>query len=201
MEFKDLEKINEGLKTCDIKGKAYVQVNTRVLAFRQLFPNGTIETNMESDNNGVCVFSAKVKDEEGKILATGHAYEKESSSYINKTSYIENCETSAVGRALAFLGIGIDGSMCSAEELANAVMNQGKEENTKDEKIDSVKVKALEKILSDVDNMDARVLLEETMLRTYKAKELKDITLDSFRKIINGWEKSVAWALEKVKKG
>ena len=66
-----------------------------------------------------------ITDDQGSILATGYAQEKESSSYINKTSFIENCETSAVGRALGFAGIGIDGSMASADELANALNNQG----------------------------------------------------------------------------
>ena len=58
------------------------------------------------------------------LLGSGHAYEKESSSFINKTSYIENCETSAVGRALGMAGFGIDTSVCSAEELTNAINNQ-----------------------------------------------------------------------------
>jgi hypothetical protein len=57
-------------------------------------------------------------------LATGYAQEKESSSFINKTSYIENCETSAVGRALGFCGFGIDVSVASYEEVANAINNQ-----------------------------------------------------------------------------
>ena len=63
-------------------------------------------------------------DGEGNVLGVGHAYEKEDSSFINKTSYIENCETSAVGRALGMAGFGIDASICSAEELQNAVLNQ-----------------------------------------------------------------------------
>ena len=38
-----------------------------------------------------------------------------------KLSYLENCETSAVGRALGMLGYGIDGAICSAEERANRI--------------------------------------------------------------------------------
>ena len=70
------------------------------------------------------MFKASVYGNDNTPLGTGHAYEKESSSFINKTSYIENCETSAVGRALGMCGFGIDTSVCSAEELTNAINNQ-----------------------------------------------------------------------------
>lgn len=117
MEYKQLQEINSTLKTTDIKGKAYTEVNQRILGFRQLYPNGTIETSILSNENGVCVMEAIIKDEEGKILAKGHAFETQGSSYINKTSYIENCETSAIGRALGVLGIGAETSIASKEEI------------------------------------------------------------------------------------
>ena len=69
---------------------------------------------------------AIIKNPDGVILATGLAYEKEGSTFINKTSYIENCETSAWGRALGNLGIGIDTSIASAEEVGNAIKQQNK---------------------------------------------------------------------------
>ena len=75
-------------------------------------------------NEGVVVMQAKVCDDAGRVLGTGTAYEKEGSTFINQTSYIENCETSAVGRALAMCGIGIDISIASYEEVANAMKNQ-----------------------------------------------------------------------------
>lgn len=115
------------LKTIDIKGKAYVLVNERLKYFRENFPQFSLISELLSNENGVCVIKASIIDENGKVLATGHASEKESSSFINKTSYIENCETSAWGRALANFGIGIDSSVASAEEVANAIRNQVKE--------------------------------------------------------------------------
>lgn len=121
-----LNKANEQIKAVDIKGKSYAQVTERVKAFRSICPGGTITTEVLSLENGVVTMKATVTDEDGSIIATGMAQEKESSSFINKTSFIENCETSAVGRALGFAGIGVDGSMASAEELVNAVMNQNK---------------------------------------------------------------------------
>lgn len=126
MTFEELQKVNEKLKSLDVKGKGYVQVSERVKGFRQLCPNGRIETEIVDLNGGVVTMKAYVYDSQGCLLATGYAQEKESSSYINKTSFIENCETSAVGRALGWCGIGVDGSMASADELANAITNQKK---------------------------------------------------------------------------
>ena len=115
------------LKTVDIKGKAYVEVNERVKYFRQAeeYAGWSLETELLSNEDGMCIFKAIVKDSAGVVKATGHAYENEGSTFINKTSYIENCETSAVGRALGMLGIGIDTSIASSEEVQNAMANQG----------------------------------------------------------------------------
>ena len=124
MKYLDLAIANETIKTTDIKGKEYAEVNQRIKAFRMIYPQGSIVTQMLSNENGVCVFKATVGTDDGVILGTGTAYEKEDSSFINKTSYIENCETSAVGRALGMAGFGIDVSVASAEEVANAIQNQ-----------------------------------------------------------------------------
>ena len=124
-----LQKANKICSSIDVKGKEYVEVNQRIKAFRSICPGGSITTEMLSNDNGVCVFRATVCDENMQILGTGTAYEKETSSFINKTSYIENCETSAVGRALGMCGFGIDTSIASAEEVQNAIKNQGKPNN------------------------------------------------------------------------
>ena len=123
MDIKVLNEINNRLAKTDIKGKEYVEVNQRILAFWELFPDGSIETEILSLENGVVTMKATVKNN-GTVLSVGHAQEKESSSYINKTSFIENCETSAVGRALGILGIGATASVASAEEVLNAINNQ-----------------------------------------------------------------------------
>lgn len=126
--FKTIQEANDTIRTTDIKGKEYAEVNQRIKAFRMVYPNGMIETKLVSNENGICIFKAFVgyRDSEGEIqiLSTGTAYEKENSTFINKTSYIENCETSAVGRALGMCGFGIDTSVASAEEVQNAIQNQ-----------------------------------------------------------------------------
>lgn len=127
MTFEQLQKANATIKTTDIKGKQYAEVNERIKAFRMLYPEGFIETTVISLEDGICVIRAEVgyyENGDAKILGTGTAYEKEGSTYINKTSYIENCETSAVGRALGMVGIGIDTSVASYEEVANAIKQQ-----------------------------------------------------------------------------
>lgn len=126
--YEQIQKANQGLDSIDLKGKDYVMVPQRVRAFRMLFPEGFITTKILNNENGVVVMQSEVGYYDGErkvILSTGLACEKESSSYINKTSLYENAETSAVGRALGFLALGIDGGgICSAEELVNAVNNQ-----------------------------------------------------------------------------
>lgn len=122
--FEDIQRVNETIVTTDIKGKEYAEVNQRIKAFRMLYPTGSITTEMLNNENGICVFKATVTDGVGCVLATGTAYEKENSTFINKTSYIENCETSAIGRALGIAGFGIDTSVASAEEVQNAMANQ-----------------------------------------------------------------------------
>jgi hypothetical protein len=112
------------LRTVNIKGKEYVEVNERIKAFRDMYPKGSIMTDIVSNQDGICVIKAVIVVD-NQIVATGHAYEKEGSTFINKTSYIENCETSAIGRALGCFGIGIDTSVASVEEVANAIKQQG----------------------------------------------------------------------------
>lgn len=124
IKFEDIANANKALSNTDIKGKPYVEVNQRIKAFRMVHPNGCINTEIISLEDGVVVMKATATDDEGRVIGTGLAYEKESSSYINKTSYIENCETSAVGRALGMCGFGIDTALCSADELKNALEQQ-----------------------------------------------------------------------------
>ena len=84
-------------------------VNERIKAFRSLpqYKGWRLVTSFEKITELDCLMVAKVYDDMGELVATGHAHETKASSFINKTSYIENCETSAVGRALGLLGIGI----------------------------------------------------------------------------------------------
>lgn len=189
IKFEDIKKANESIVTLDVKGKEYAQVNERIKAFRMVYPTGSIETEMLSNENGVCIFKAKVgyetnlvkieNDEvkevksEFHLLGTGTAYEKENSTFINKTSYIENCETSAVGRALGMAGFGIDTSICSAEEVQNAIANQGTSDS-------------LAKMMQLVIETDTDI---EELNKYFKVKSNKEMTESQLQEAIKILEK------------
>ena len=112
-----------------IGNKEYMQVNERVNEFRtnEKYKGYALKTSILDHHDGFIMIKAFVLDNNDRIVAEGTAYElneAEGKNTINLTSYIENCETSAVGRALGFLGIGVDSSIASAEEVTNAIKQQ-----------------------------------------------------------------------------
>ena len=117
---------NYKFKTTNIRGKQYVEVNERIKFFRQeeQYKNWGVHTEFPMLTTDECLCRASIVDANGHTIAVGHAHEVKTASNINKTSYVENCETSAVGRALAMLGIGIDASIASANEVSDAIAQQ-----------------------------------------------------------------------------
>ena len=107
----------------NIHGKVYETVALRLKKFWEQYPEYSIQTVLiQADDNRV-VMKATILDDSHKLVSTGHAEEFRNRGQINRTSALENCETSAVGRALAFLGLG-GTEIRSAEEMQNAVMQQ-----------------------------------------------------------------------------
>lgn len=120
-----LRAVNDLMRTTNIRGKEYAEVNQRILAFYYLFPDGRIVTHIDSITAERVDMTAYIyrnaAEQEAKLVsATGHAFEDRKGT-INQTSYVENCETSAIGRALAALGVGIMGAVASADEVQNAI--------------------------------------------------------------------------------
>ena len=113
-------------KTTNIRGKQYVEVNERIKFFRQenQYKGWGINNEFPMLTADECLCRCTITDNDGMVVAVGHAHENRGASNINKTSYVENCETSAVGRALAMLGIGIDASIASANEVETAIAQQ-----------------------------------------------------------------------------
>jgi hypothetical protein len=110
-------------KTTNIKGKQYVEVNERIKFFRTdaAYKGYSLTSRIIDLNEKECVIIAEITDSTNRLVATGIAHEIKSASRINATSFVENCETSAWGRALGNLGIGIDTSIASADEVATAI--------------------------------------------------------------------------------
>ena len=107
----------------EIHGKQYITVAERLnLLVADTDGIYDLDSNIVQISDDAVVIKATITIPE-KGTWTGHAHEIKSSSFINKTSYIENCETSAIGRALASAGYG-GTEFCSADELANALKNQ-----------------------------------------------------------------------------
>lgn len=118
------------MKTIQIKGKEYVMIHERIKAFRQMFKDYTMTSEIIQLDEKSCVIKANIKNARGELVANGLAREERNASSINSSSYVENAETSAWGRALANLGVGIDTSICSAEELAFSISSQEQNKGT-----------------------------------------------------------------------
>ena len=151
MEQERIREINKKLPKMNIKGKEYVMVKDRVNAFREIFPAWSIVTDIVSDDGLTVTIKASVLDEEGHTKATAHAQERYNSTQINKTSALENCETSAIGRAIGLLGIGIDDSFASANEVENAQAQQNAGEKWPEpgDKIGGAEIMKLRALLGD----------------------------------------------------
>tara|TARA_R100000995_G_scaffold78502_1_gene49114 strand:- start:637 stop:1167 length:531 start_codon:yes stop_codon:yes gene_type:complete len=145
-------------KTTNIRGKQYVEVNERIKFFRQEdeYKNWTISTEFTALDSEMCVCKCVIADPNQRVIATGHAHEERSSSHINKTSYVENCETSAIGRALAMMGIGIDTSIASANEVNDAIAKQSSDSSlSSSAPVDNIMDKAVGYIKTSTDKRKA----------------------------------------------
>lgn len=184
--YEEIKMANNTIQTTDIKGRAYSEVPQRIKAFRMVYPTGFIISDMISNENGVCIFKTSVgyyaEDGSMIVLGTGMAYEKEGSTFINKTSYIENCETSSVGRALGMAGFGIDVSVASAEEVQNAMANQEEKPQTEERKATPKQIELLSKKYTG-DNLTK-------LLKANNIEKLEDMSITTASSIISKLSKS-----------
>lgn len=127
VSYEQIKKANEEIQTIKLGAKGYAQVNERIKAYRKVYPSGRIVTTMKDRTDDSVTYYAEVFDENEGLIATGTASEKLTGDgkkdYINISSMIENCETSAVGRALGFAGFGVDSAIASAEDMERAKNN------------------------------------------------------------------------------
>lgn len=106
----------------DIRGKQYSNVASRVEVFRRYFPTYSLVTELLPADEPMVRVRATIAN--GAVCATGMAEENRNSGAINKTSALENCETSAIGRALAAFGLH-GGEYATADEVVHAIQQQG----------------------------------------------------------------------------
>ena len=105
-----------------IHNKDYWTVAERIAKLRDEHPDYTVETQLISQDDEKVIMKGLIMDGE-RLISTGYAEEVRGSTQINQTSALENCETSAVGRALAFFGLA-GTEIASADEVAGAVNQQ-----------------------------------------------------------------------------
>ena len=163
--------MDKKMKTVSIKGKPYVMVNERIKALRENFEGYRIITSWIKIDMEECICFAKIEDDQGNVVATGTAFELAGNNFINKTSHIENAETSAVGRALGMFGIGIDNSIATAEEVNNAVKSQGIKGDTL---ITKTQITILKSMIKDTDTNSTE------LMGHYGIESLEKMTREDF---------------------
>jgi hypothetical protein len=172
-------------KTTNIKGKEYVEVNQRLLFFRKesKYEGWSIHNEIVAVDSESCIIKCSILDQTNRLIATAHAQEDRTASHINKTSYIENCETSALGRALAMLGIGIETSIASSNEVNMAIAKQEQQQKTDAAGTESVFTKAV-MYISGAQDKEERANRFEITIKHY-GKQLNKKEQDELRKLLD----------------
>jgi hypothetical protein len=160
----------------------YVEVNERIMEFWSKYPNGRIHTEIVSWQDSVIVMKASVYKDIADTLpaAVGHAYEREGSTPVNRSSVLENCETSAVGRATAILGLSIKRSIASKEEVANAIKQQ-EEYNTEPDRLNDPAIKSKWQLLAG--NLDEyETNMQKLRLKGMTWAQIEAVLTDKLKK-------------------
>jgi hypothetical protein len=146
------------LESIPLGKSEYVMVKTRLQYFRKHYENASIDTD-HVFFDGKSIMCKTTIHVDGKLVATGMAHEEKSKNNINATSFVEVCETSAVGRALGMMGIGITNSVATYDEVKNAIAQQ--EANAKADELMQYKAESLSaKLIMSIEAEDAEGVTE-----------------------------------------
>ena len=162
----------------NIHGKQYLTVARRTNDFRERHPDYGIHTEILSIDDATVVCRAVITDEAGRQISSGIAEESRTSSRINQTSAVENCETSAVGRALAFFGMA-GTEIASADEVAGAINQQN--QNAVDEGLMAHAV-AVRENLDEIHMMKTAMQEEDFMTAAGIFMDWSEDTLQALRR-------------------
>ena len=173
----------------NINGNEYYTVAERLTKLHQKNNNVTIITDIIKMDMEIVVVKATVSID--NLNYSGHAQEIIGSNKINTTSALENAETSAVGRALAFSGIGVDGSVASADEIIKA---ESRSNGIVEQSATSAQINAIEKLLeNELVTAPDKVRINKLLSRDNIDKESASKLLGYFyghSDLVNGsWEK------------
>ena len=153
-------------KAIDIKGKKYVLVSDRIIYFNEQYPKGCINTRLVSDTESdQIIMKASIYPDSDVISRhfTGYSQAIKGDGFINKTAALENAETSAVGRALAMMGIGVIDSVASVDEINKAQGSTGQRKTTmSDKQLDWIRSEA-RKVSGHEHNDDVDKWIEEIL--------------------------------------
>lgn len=176
------------MKTINIKGKEYVTVNERLKEFRNNFKDYSLITEIVELGTDYATVKATIIDNNGVTRATGFAREVVAKSPINKFAFLENCETSAMGRALGNFGIGIDDAICTAEELLVKLSQEDRPEKSDFAKeaaaAKAAQTKAINKAIAAGASGYEQPKPQKPLSERYEAslKWLKEQTPETYRK-------------------
>ena len=170
----------------NIKGKSYVMVNESVTEFHKLYPNGSIVTDLIEFTDRFIPKTIVTPDvDKPERFFTGWAYEMMGSAQINKSSALENCETSSCGRSLGFLSIGIDGSIASADEVENAIHQQKNNKEIIESESDPVTEEQKNKFLELIKHEAFKGTKEETEKWWQSVFDSKNPHIEATNKLSN----------------
>ena len=162
----------------NIRGKEYQTVALRIQKFREAHPDYSIQTEMIHADTSRVVMKATICSRYGAIIATGYAEEDRDSSNINKTSALENAETSAVGRALAFFGLS-GTEIASADEVVNAMKQQAAKD---------IYAKASTTMQATLEYIDTVMLIKDAIARYQEARDSGGVTDEPLIEAARAWK-------------
>ena len=145
----------------------YETVETRLARFWEQYPDGRVETTLMNYDGDSCIVRSVVwkHRDDANPTATGYAHEIHTDRGVNMTSFIENCETSSLGRCLSNMGLAKQGARPSREEMQKVKRLGGQEQSTNKVHIPSgafatpKQIGYIKKLAKDA-NMDDLGLLE-----------------------------------------
>tara|TARA_R100001015_G_C4614682_1_gene170575 strand:+ start:541 stop:1275 length:735 start_codon:yes stop_codon:yes gene_type:complete len=192
----ELEKLFITDKPVELKGKWYLQVVDRVNLFRYHYGMAyAIDTEILADDGKRVLMVAYVKDNDGRVVGKGHAEEIRNAGPVNRTSAIENCETSAIGRALSSIGLA-GNEYASAFEMGNidskekAVTSQEKAKASQD--LANHKKHAAEKAKPDHSGMAKQKVADDEeknmILTVHKFLTVSVEGTDDLKTMRNNWK-------------